>query len=59
VATEESAAAVHRSWQVLRARGAATVYPGHGPPRAAPWASPGIDPAFAETDLGAGGWTFA
>jgi glyoxylase-like metal-dependent hydrolase (beta-lactamase superfamily II) len=31
--TSETAAAVSRSWQILRERGATTVYPGHGPVR--------------------------
>ena len=33
LATPESESAVIRSWEALRARGATTVYPGHGPPR--------------------------
>jgi glyoxylase-like metal-dependent hydrolase (beta-lactamase superfamily II) len=33
LATEEQAAAVAASWQLLRARGATRVYPGHGPIR--------------------------
>ena len=33
LATSESESAVIRSWEALRARGATTVYPGHGPPR--------------------------
>jgi glyoxylase-like metal-dependent hydrolase (beta-lactamase superfamily II) len=31
--TEETAEAVYASWQLLRDRGAKTVYGGHGPPR--------------------------
>lgn len=34
--TEENAVAVSQSWLELRERGATTVYPGHGPPRAVP-----------------------
>lgn len=34
--TEENAVAVSQSWNELRERGATTVYPGHGPPRAVP-----------------------
>jgi endoribonuclease LACTB2 len=33
MATDEAAAAVARSWQALRERGASTIYPGHGPVR--------------------------
>jgi endoribonuclease LACTB2 len=33
LATPKSESAVIRSWEALRARGATTVYPGHGPPR--------------------------
>lgn len=36
LATDECAETVRRSWEALRARGAATIYPGHGPPRPAP-----------------------
>ena len=31
--TDDSAAAVARSWQELRSRGVTTIYPGHGPVR--------------------------
>lgn len=34
--TEKNAVAVSQSWHELRERGATTVYPGHGPPRAVP-----------------------
>ncbi len=33
MATDDNAAAVARSWQELRQRGASTIYPGHGPAR--------------------------
>ena len=32
MATEEDAAVVARSWQLLRDRGVTTIYPGHGAP---------------------------